>query len=307
MVSTSGKRTPMGVWILVAVLVSEPSRADELTAKPGASVTEADRSAALALVREGNRLLDRGDPTAALERFEQARSRVGGDKLRFNIGQALAAIPGRERAAFQEFSLFVTLVPNALPTLIQAAQKELDRLRMHLGFLRVDATPVGAALYVDNESVGTTPLETSVVVAPGQHALVVSAAGYKSFRTSINAVAGQEHTETVVLASAPIQPRANAGDRLRPTNAASGVLSVTRSSAIPTMEASPSLLLTNAQSSDGSQQERRSGPIYRRWWFWAGASAIVLGTASIIALSYPGGVTHSCPAEIPQSRCFPFP
>jgi hypothetical protein len=270
-------------WFLVvlfAVAVSRTAAAgDASPATP--SVTEADRAAALALVREGNRLLDAHDPAGALDKFRQAHQMVGGDKLRFNLGQALAALPGHELEAYREFERYLDRVRGATPALVKVAREEMQRLRRALGLLRIDVQPAGASIGVDDEAVGAGPLPREVAVAPGAHSLHVGAPGYVAYGESISISAGQERDFLVRLTSSFVP------------------------SSLP---ASVDVVGQGMQSASQDTVALERPPLYRRWWFWAGVGAIVLtGVLVSAAVASGGGVSHLCPPEIASSRCYGAP
>jgi hypothetical protein len=263
-----------------------------------ASPSDADRTTALALVRDGNRLLDKGDPAAALQKFEEAHRLVGGDKLRFNLGQALGALPGREAEAYREFDLFVERVPTAAPEVARSARNERERLRARLGFLRVETTSAGAEIRIDGAPAGIAPLARSVPVAPGDHDVEVSAPGFAPFRGSVTLVAGQELFQAMTLVTAPAPaPVAGAPIVVAP------VVGPAASAPVP------AAALTAAPSPAGTlvaAPEQARAPIYKKWWFWTGiAGAVGVAVVSAVVLSRGADVMHTCPPEI--SRCQPLP
>src|SRR6185369_5022938 len=143
--------------LLAACVMAAASRvaaAPRSSQIPADAISEADKTAALVATREGNKLLDAGKPEEALAKFQKAHRLVGGDKLRFNLGQALRAIPGREVEAFTEFDTFLAHVPSAPPDLLDEAARERRALGAQLGFITVDA-PDGASVSVDGRAVGT--------------------------------------------------------------------------------------------------------------------------------------------------------
>jgi hypothetical protein len=260
-------------------------------------VTAADRAAALALVREGNRLLDQGHADQALEKFREAHRLVGGDKLRFNIAQALAGMPGHERDTYLEFEQFLELVPNAAPDVAKAARGEVARLGALLAFLRLDVKPAGTDVKVDGVSVGAAPLAKRLVLSPGNHQLAITRSGFLPYQAAIVLAAGQERAEQVTLAAVP--PVAVAPAAV----VAPAVVTPPPPALVPAPTPSPSPAITVASLGSPPAQEAHA-PIYGRWWFWAGVGAVVLGVASAVALTRGTTTMHSCPADIPATRCF---
>jgi len=279
----------LGAMLVLALTLSLSAtvRATDSPAASQSTASDADRAAALALVREGNRLLDQGHPADALEKFRAAHRLVGGDKLRFNIAQALAAMPGHERDAYLEFEQFLELVPNATPEVAKAARAEIARLRATLAFLRIDVKPVGAGVRLDGASVGTAPLSKRLVVAPGSHQLEITSGGFLPYRAAIILSAGQDRAEQVSLAAVAPPPVAIAPPPLP----------------APALNPPPSPTVTISSQESHAANDAHP-PIYRRWWFWAGMGAVVLGVASAVALTRGTTTVYSCPADIPAARCF---
>src|SRR6266404_1430568 len=93
--------------------MAETSRAAWGAENEACSPTDADRQAATAEVTEGNRLVVDKKWQAALAHFDKAMKLVCSDMLRFNRGQALGGMPGREAEAFAEFRTFLQRAPGA--------------------------------------------------------------------------------------------------------------------------------------------------------------------------------------------------
>ncbi len=272
-------------------------------APAGPAVNDADRVAAMALVREGNRRLDAHDPAGALDKFREAHHRVGGDKLRFNLGQALAALPGHELEAYREFERYLDRVPGATPELVKVARDEMQRLRRNLGFLRFDILPSGAAIGIDDENAGYAPLPRGVVVAPGGHSLHVNAAGFVAYGESISINRGQERDFLIRLAASfPSSPVAGGGIGTQPSSSGSPA-GFARGAPGPV----GSVSAVDQTGPSGAEPPGRT-PFYRRWWFWAGVGAVAIaGVSAGVALSSGGGVSRPCPPEIAPSRCYGAP
>jgi len=175
---------------------ASPSAGETPSRQP---LTEADKQAALAATKEGNRLLVAGKPELALARFEEAHRLVGGDKLRFNMGQALAAIPRREVDAYEQFRAFLARVPSAAPATRAAAEVEIAKLKARIGVLSVSTEPEGAAVTIDDRLRGSTPLVEPIAVAAGKHAIRVERQGYDSVVRSVTLAPGQELSQVVSL------------------------------------------------------------------------------------------------------------
>jgi len=280
----SGRLAPLAVAALVCLAVPAASRA----------ATDVDKAAALAAVREGNRLLDDKQPAKALERFLEAQRLVGGDKVRFNLGQALAALPGREADAYREMTLFLERVPNAAPELARVARAEVERLRARIGLVRFYVQPDGAAVAVDGEARGTAPLAAAVPVAPGPHELRVTADGFSPYQAHVTVAAGEDLAETVALTKVPAPVPAPPAPAVAIAAPPPAVLS-------PPPAAAPAVIVAVPSPAPAAQE-----PVYKKWWLWTGVAAVVgAGIVTAILISRGGGVEHACPPEV--ARCQPVP
>src|SRR6185312_12435368 len=171
---------------------SDPARADDPDPREGA----------LAHVKEGNRLLDAHDPEGALNHFRRAFILVRSPKLQFNFGQALAMIPGREAEAYDAFELYLASVPAADPVTRSQATREMEGLRPRLAFVSISANEDGAAVFVDGQPRGTTPLSHALPAPPGEHEIRLVKPGFVDTVETISLNAGQPVTRDCRLRSA---------------------------------------------------------------------------------------------------------
>ncbi len=227
----------------------------------GAVPSEAEKAAALAAVREGNRLLDGGQAQGALAKFLEAHRLVGGDKLQFNLAQAHRAIPGHEVEAYQAYQTFLDRVTGAAPDTLAAARTEQAQVRTRLALLTVKTMPAGAQCQVDGRPIGETPLVLPLL--PGTHTLSLRLAGQRAVDDVIVVAAGQAVDKDVALES--LQPVA----RERPVLVAPGP-----AARIAAPEPGPSLA-EPARKPDAP-------PIYRKPWFWGVAGAAIVGTLTVM-------------------------
>ena len=234
--------------------------------------TDADKQAALAATKEGNRLLVAGKPELALVRFEEAHRLVGGDKLRFNLGQALAAIPRREVDAYEQFRTFLARVPNAAPATRAAADVEIAKLKARIGVLSVSTEPEGAVVTIDDRSRGPTPLAEAIAVAAGSHTIRVERQGYDSVVRSVTLAAGQELSQVFSLV-----PMATA-------------------TAEPMPPPPPPLSLPPPSSSTREQPATAPSAARRRAaWVAGGAGLLAVGVGSVFAIRASSSA-HGCDA-----------
>jgi hypothetical protein len=256
------------------------------------AISEADKAAALAATREGNRLLDAGRAEEALAKFQRAHRLVGGEKLHYNLGQALRAIPGREVEAFIEFDTFLARVPSASADLVESAAAERGALAARLGFVAVETKPDEASINLDGRAVGKTPLVQPVVVQPGRYAIRIEKAGYAPVDDVVIVRAGQRVLRSFALtpeAPVAIEPAAPAAPRL-------------------VMEDLPDDDHAVVKRAAASQDQSRPG-LLGRWWFWAALGVVAAGVAGVagaIVLDSGGGtVKFTCPQGVDHCAALP--
>jgi hypothetical protein len=244
---------------------------------PPDALSGADKAAALAATREGNRLLDAGKPEEALAKFREAHRLVGGDKLRFNMGQALRAIPGREVEAFTEFDTFLARVPSAPANLVEEAATERRTLGATLGFITVDA-PAEATVIVDGQAAGKAPLPQAIVVRPGAHRLRIEKTGFRPVADDVTVGAGQRVPRAFTLDPIPVAVRPEgAGDE--------AAIDLRAPPAGDAAAASPGLL--------------------GRWWFWTAAGVVVAAALGAVWLARGETTHYECPAGVTECRTLP--
>jgi hypothetical protein len=184
------------VW---ALAMAQPWRAAWGAENEACNPTEADRQAATTEVAEGNRLVVDKKWQAALAHFDKAMKLVCSDMLRFNRGQALGGMSGREAEAFAEFRTFLQRAPGAPKRLRDEADKQLGRLKPSVGLLAISTTPEGAQVIIDGNPAGASPFAETVVVAPGVHRLQVAKPGYEDLDVSVKVDAGQDLAQALTL------------------------------------------------------------------------------------------------------------
>jgi hypothetical protein len=244
------------LWLLPA---AAPARAED------------DRTTtALAALNEGNELLERGEGTAALAKFQLAfELSRGSPNVHFNFGQAYRAITGRELEAYESFQRFLDQARDASPRARAEAERESSELRRQLSSLRVETVPPGARVIVDSLDRGASA--QSLILRPGVHTLRVELGGYVSAEEHVRLAPGAEMHRSLTLAL-----KATPGERVNEPPAP--------------RPPPPPLVDLSARTEDPPP------PPYRRWWFWAGVAGVVGGAAAaFLATRGNGGVVHMCP------------
>ena len=121
-------------------------------------------------------------------------------RLAYNLARSLER-GGQVEAALRYYGKYVELAPNAEDkAAVQATMKGLQALLdSRKGTLKVTSSPDGAEVKVDGVPLGSTPLSTQV--APGEHGVHLSLAGYQSTTRQVVVKAESSATVSVALAA----------------------------------------------------------------------------------------------------------
>jgi hypothetical protein len=131
------------------------------------------RSAARSLAQEGAQYYEKGDFTAALEKFKQAYGQYPSPKLLFNIGQALRGL-SRNVDALAAFERFLAEAKDASLEYQAQATAQQAELNTKLARVAVDCNRPGASVAIDGDVRGTIPLAKPLIVEPGMHQLTLT-------------------------------------------------------------------------------------------------------------------------------------
>lgn len=169
------------------------------------AATESEKKAgALAALRQGNNLLDAGDPAGALTKYRHAMELYPSPKLHFNVGEALMKL-SRSAEAYESFSMFLEWAPDASPATRAEAERYLVELEGKISFLSVEVEPKSASAKVDGEVRGRSPIP----LAPGTHRLRVDGAeGFVPFEEDVNLAVGARVKRSVKLTRPAPEPAA---------------------------------------------------------------------------------------------------
>jgi len=86
-----------------------------------------------------------------------------------------------------------------------AAQKELDGILARIARITV-AAPDGAVLTLDGNELGTMPIEMPLMVAPGEHKIVVQSQGMKDAERTVRVASGDVIDVAMKLVELPAKP-----------------------------------------------------------------------------------------------------
>jgi hypothetical protein len=138
-----------------------------------------------------------GDPNAALTEFKRAYATAPNFRLLYNLGQVSQDVRDYP-AARDYYERYLAEGGDQIdPARRQEVEASLLKIKNRIGTLEISSNIKGAELFVDDVSVGTTPLAAPVEVSAGQRRISASAPG-KMTITRIVDVVGDE-TERVAL------------------------------------------------------------------------------------------------------------
>jgi PEGA domain len=96
---------------------------------------------------------------------------------------------------------------------------KIDALARPTTRLRIDSTPAGATVWIDQERVGQTPLSREVL--PGEHVVRLERGGFASEQRRLDVTSGLEHRVDLALLALPADAKpARPGRKLVPAGAA---------------------------------------------------------------------------------------
>jgi hypothetical protein len=234
---------------LVATLVG-PAAVAGLARGQQTRPAAGQREAARELLREGNRLHDRGQYEAALERYRRAQAMFPSHRLEFNIGLTLQAM-GQAAEAAERFEAFLRSASEgeAERLMVEDARSRLAALRRTLARLEL-AGAAGSRARVDGRELGALPLGRRLYLAPGAHSIAVERPGGVPFATVVTLEAGE-------LRRLEVPP-------------------VASYAAVPVRAAAP-------------PRDPPRRPWFKRWWLWTAVGVVVAGgvVAGVVASTRP--------------------
>jgi len=155
-------------------------------------------------------------------------------------------------------------------------------LEAHAALVSVSSDASGAQVAINGKPVGTAPIE-ELEVPPGATTITVRKEGYKDATQTLKLVAGKEYPLSVKLGPpVAVAPPIVAADTDRPEN--------------------PNLVPPPSEDVGIGTTIQESPPVYTRWYFWAGAVAVV----AAVAVGTAVGVSNSQPRPLgEQGICGP--
>jgi PEGA domain-containing protein len=288
-VAETGAPRP-GPGAAAAKPVTAPATPAALEPAPALTPVDEDaasaaRTAAQRALADGNRRLKEGDVAGALADYRRAQTIYppAADKIEFNIAKA-EETRGDEPAAAAAFERFLSQALEIPPEYREEARNELRRLSAALGALRLAEKHPGYDVLVDGRDHGKTPLPGDVWVRPGHHVITLEQDHHVLFRDDVEVDGGGTVQVTVTI-------RQTASPVASPSLTASALAAPAPSVTKP---AGTLVASTPPAPGEPSGADQVGPPIWKRWWFWTAAGALVVSGAAIVLLS----TRDSCPSGV---------
>ena len=138
----------------------------------------------------------------ALAAYQKAFELVPNPQIYFPIAQAEDKLERWVDAA-SHYRRFVTDAPEADAGLLTKATARLEAIKLNIGVITLAVQPEGAEVAIDGAVVGAAPLAEALFLAPGEHALTITAEGYQPSEQQLAIEAGSEAERTFELEPVP--------------------------------------------------------------------------------------------------------
>jgi tetratricopeptide (TPR) repeat protein len=170
------------------------------TGGPGAQAgTSSEKTTAEEYFQRGVVLFNTGDYKGALENFTLSYEQHPHARIKFNIGMCHYLLGDALEAANELETLLSEEGADLEPAMKEKADEALADLEKKLAVLTFDVDVEGAAISVDGEAVGTSPIGRRLFVSPGSHLVAIASEGGLAWTSEVKTPAGKETRLTVVL------------------------------------------------------------------------------------------------------------
>lgn len=226
------------------------------------------------LFKDGLKSLEAERWQEAADRFERAYTLRPTPEIAYNLTSALVKLGRLVRAS--EFLREVAQDAHASPRVRDAAAVRLAQVEPCLARLTVLLAGADVVVLLDGHPLDTALLGVAIPVDPGRHTITARRADDTFFVRDVTlADAGTADIEIVAPAAVPLDAAP-----VRDTSApdARGI------DVAPDVQPAPPLPAAVLRPDPPAPA---STPIYGRWWFWAGAGALVLAAGTTALLARP--------------------
>jgi tetratricopeptide (TPR) repeat protein len=216
MLGTLGARSGLRrAALIVAASLALGAHARPAAAQPPADrkrPPSGDKKEALKHLARGDRQLHRGDQLAARGKIEEAFSRFEDALKEYQAAYAAYSDPqiyyaiaqaeqrlGRFLDALQHYQGLVADPKDLSPELRSQVDIHLEEVKKNLAALVLDVDPDGAAILIDGEEKGESPMSQPLFLEPGQHSYEVTRRGWESDQGVMDLIAGKETRKRIEL------------------------------------------------------------------------------------------------------------
>jgi tetratricopeptide (TPR) repeat protein len=189
------------VCVVVALVISSPAVA-------GAE----DKDKARELIASGDKHLSRGDKfmergkkaeaqesfLAALADYNAAFAAFNSPKIYFAIALAEKRL-GRYIQALHHFEQLLEELEEVPENLRNEVERHVNEVKQNLGVIFFRVEPDGAAIAIDGELIGTSPLNRPHYVVPGEHEYTITKDGYRTLSDNVEVEAGDVAEDKLAL------------------------------------------------------------------------------------------------------------
>jgi len=144
---------------------------------------------------------ERGDHLAALADFQRAYALYPTPNLRFNIAQVLIDL-GRDVEAIEAYESFLAEERTASADARATAKDKVAEIQRRIGRLAVRCTAPSGEIAVDGKVIGTSPIERTLRLPPGEHQVTAQREQSLPFVAPVIVKAGELTTLKVDFKSA---------------------------------------------------------------------------------------------------------
>lgn len=201
---------PVLVVLALSLVISNPARAQDDKDR------KHKRVLAGRLLKVGDKAMKRGDYQRrrkrekraikyyerALKAYEKAFELYPLAQIYFPIGLAEQKL-GRHLDAIRHYQQLLDEVEDIKPALKAEVDKRIAEVKQKVVVLTIKVKPDGAAITIDGEEKGTSPLALPVFLKPGEHTIAVTAGGHVPYEKTVKLETGDQ-THEVTMEKVPV-------------------------------------------------------------------------------------------------------
>jgi hypothetical protein len=195
-------RAVVGSLVLGSIFAAEQARAD--APEPAPAPAQADVEGARTHYKRGVQLYEQGAYEPALAELQLAERLAPTYKLAYNIALVQVRL-GDAASALRSFRRYLDAGGGDVPPARKAeVDAYLTDLALRVASVDLSVNVAGAAITVDDRSIGNAPLAAPIELNPGPHHITASKAGFASVTREVDAAPGER--VTLPLSLGPNEP-----------------------------------------------------------------------------------------------------